>query len=104
MCRLKLSKMKGKVGESDSFHKGYDKIIKKEPLNMQFSGKIVDLDTSGLPEGDWKNTSGKNVNFEIGFMYENLFISTGIQNNSFHLDSPQKIQTNFGGGLLYHSN
>ena len=57
--------MKGKVGESDSFHKGYDKNIKYKPLNMQFSGKIVDLDTSGLPEGDWKNTSGKNVNFEI---------------------------------------
>lgn len=75
------------IGESDSFHKGYDKNIKYEPLYMQFSGKIVELDSSGLPKGDWKNTSGKNVNYEIGFMYENLFISTGIQNNSFHLDS-----------------
>ena len=75
-------------GESGGMHKGLDfGIAEGTKLYSVFSGWANQVDNTYTEDDNLngKNTSGKNVNIEIGYEFEGFKYSSGLQANIFHM-------------------
>lgn len=82
-------------GESDNFHKANDKPFPKgSKLYTLFPGKTVQVDR----DNSRGTTSGIDIGINVGYQFENYFISSGMQSNTFHLS---EIDKNFKNNTYY---